>query len=273
MERRRSSLVRLGLLVVASAGIIALDRADAPVVSNVREGAETVLSPAEGAAEWVSRPVRNAWHGVDEYDELTDENAELREQLAEWEAAEIAETDNKRRVEELSAIVDLPWAGGTESVVAQVTSGPRSNFDFAVQINKGSDHGLAEGMPVVSGGGLVGLVEQVTADTATVELLTSSDLQVGVRVAEDGELGTARGQGRDEPLLVDSALDTDAELAENTALVTSGVDRSLYPEGIPVGTVVDTREGPAGLTLELLAEPVVDVHRLSYVAVLLWAAE
>lgn len=270
MERRRSSLIRLLFLVVISVVIIALDRADAPVVSSVREGAATVLSPAEGVADWVSRPVRNAWHGVTDYDELSDENAELREQLADSESADISETDNERRLEELSGLVDLPFAGGTESVVAHVTSGPRSNFDFAVQINKGSDDGLAEGMPVVSGGGLVGLVNQVTSSSATVELLTSSDLQVGVRVAEDGELGTARGQGRDEPLVVDSALDPEAEIEEGTALVTSGVDRSLYPEAIPVGRVLSTQEGPGGLTLELLAEPLVDVHRLSYVSVLLW---
>jgi rod shape-determining protein MreC len=273
MERHRGSLVRLGFLVLASVAIIALDRADAPVVRNVREGAATVLSPAEGTADWVSRPFRNAWHGVTDYDELSDENAELREQLAETDAVEIAETDNERRLEELSELVDMPWAGDTESVVAQVVSGPRSNFDYAVQINKGSDHGMAEGMPVVSGRGLVGLVSQVTGKTATVELLTSSDLQVGVRVAENGELGTSRGQGRDEPLVVDSALRPDAEVEEGTALVTSGVDRSLYPEAIPVGRVASTQEGPGGLTLELLAEPLVDVHRLSYVAVLLWTAE
>lgn len=269
-ERRRGSLIRLGVLVVLSVLVLALDRADAPVVSHVREGAAFVVGPLDGAADWASRPVRNGWNGVREYDDLTAENAELRDQLAELDAAGIEETDTARRLEEVSALVDLDWVGDVEPVAARVISGPRSNFSYAIQINRGGDDGIEEGMPVVSGGGLVGQVSHVTGGNATVELITSSDLQVGVRLASDGQLGVARGQGRDEPLLVDSELEVDDEVEEGAGLVTSGLERSRYPEAVPVAEVVSTREGPGGLTLELVAEPLVDVHRLSYVAVLLW---
>jgi rod shape-determining protein MreC len=270
MDRRRNAMLRLGILVVLSVIILALDRADAPVISHVREGASTVFGPVEGAASRVTLPVRNAWNGVREYDALVAENAELQEQITESAATDIEETDTARQLEELSELVGVEWTGDIESVTARVTSGPRSNFSNAVEINRGSDHGIAEGMAVISGRGLAGQVTRVSRSTSTVELITSSDLQVGIRMADDGELGVARGQGRGEPLVVDVALDVDAEVEEETGLVTSGLDRSRYPEAIPVARVVDTREGPGALSLELLAEPLVDVQRLSYVSVLLW---
>lgn len=271
-SRRRGSLVRLGAVVVLSVGLVALDRTDAPVIREVRDGVGAVLSPLEGVVSTITRPVRNAWRGVADYEDLQDENAALQEQLTELDAAEVVDGDRDRRLEELLAMEDLAWAGDIDAVAARVTSGPLSNFSQAVQINKGSNAGIEAGMPVVSGDGLVGRIGQVTDRTATVELITGPDLQVGVRLAETGELGTSRGQGHGSPLVIDSALDPDDEVPEGAGLVTSGVARSLYPEEIPVARVVETREGPAGLSLELLAEPLVDMDRLAYVKVLLWEA-
>jgi rod shape-determining protein MreC len=159
-------------------------------------------------------------------------------------------------------------------VAAQVVSGPRSNFSHAIEIDKGTDDGLAVGMPVVTGGGLVGRISRASGSTATVQMVTDPEFRVGVRVAETGELGTARGRGRDEPLTVDTAIDPDTEVPDGTGLVTSGVDRSVYPAGIPVGEVTSTRAGSGGLALELVIEPLIDVDRLSYyVSVLRWEPE
>ncbi|HEX6569816.1 MAG TPA: rod shape-determining protein MreC, partial [Acidimicrobiales bacterium] len=91
-----------------------------------------------------------------------------------------------------------------------------------------------------------------------------------VRLSTTGELGTAEGRGRDQPLKVDSSIAPDSEVAEGTGVVTSGVDRSAYPPGIPVGTVSSVREGSGGLALELVVEPLVDADQLSYVTVLQW---
>jgi rod shape-determining protein MreC len=261
------------VLVVVAVTVLVIGQRDLPVVRQVREGAATVLSPFEGIAETASRPVRDVWEGVTKYgdvDDLEAENRDLTARVAELEATQATETDTRRQLEELSATLDLPWVGDIPQVAAKVTSGPRSNFAHTVEVDKGSDDGIAEGMPVVTGGGLVGRVSRVSSDRATIELLTDPEFQVGVRLADSGELGTARGQGRDEPLVVDSGIEPGTEIAEGSALVTSGVDRSAYPDAIPVAKVADTREGAGGLSLELIAEPFVDVDRLTFVDVLLW---
>jgi rod shape-determining protein MreC len=272
IPRPSGSRTRIAVLVLASVTLLTVGLRDAPVVRDVREGASAVISPVEGAADTVTRPFRNAWHGVTDYEELRDENEQLRQQVADGDASEVRQSDAEQQLSELSAALDLPYAADVPTVAARVVSGPRSNFSHAVEIDKGTDDGLAVGMPVVTGAGLVGRISRASGSEATVELLTDPDYRVGVRVASSGELGTARGRGRDEPMTVDTAIDIDAEVADGTGLVTSGVDRSAYPAGIPVGEVTSTRQGSGGLALDLVIEPLADIDNLSYVSVMRWQA-
>jgi rod shape-determining protein MreC len=260
------------VLVAASITLVAFGLRDVGVIRDLREGASVVVDPIESAIGTATSPVRNAWHGITDYDELKDENDRLRADLSEAEAAAIGQSDAEQQLADLSASLDLPFAGDVPQVTARVVSGPRSNFSHALEIDKGADDGLAVGMPVVSGGGLVGRIGQVTGGSAQVEMITDPEFRVGVRVATSGALGTARGQGRDEPLRVDSSLNPRTEVEPDTGVVTSGVDRSAYPPGIPVGTVTDTREGSGGLALELVVDPLVDGEQLSYVTILQWQA-
>lgn len=270
MSNRRGSLIRLVVVVALSIATLAADHYNIPILREVRAGAATVAAPAEGVLGAVTRPFRNAWHGVTDYDEVVDENSAMADELAQHDAAEIANDDASRRLEELSAMLDLPWTGDIEGSTARVVSGARSNYSHSLSIDKGRSAGIKVGMPVIAGDGLVGRITQAGPNNARVDLLTGPDLQVGVRLAGTGAMGTLRGQGRHEPLLVDAALPPDAEVEEGAGLVTSGLRRSVFPEAIPVAKVIETRQGPGGLSLELLAEPLVDPQQLSYVTVLLW---
>jgi rod shape-determining protein MreC len=266
------SRTRMAVLVLASVTLVIVGLRDVPIVRDLREGAATVVSPVEGAISAVTSPVRNAWHGITDYDDLKDENDRLQAELAEAEAGGIGQSDAETQLADLSASLNLPFAGDVPKVTARVVSGPRSNFSHAIEIDKGTDDGIVVGMPVATGGGLVGRVIQATGSSSQVELVTDPEFRVGVRLATSGDLGTARGQGRGEPLAVDSSISPRAEVATGTGTVTSGVDRSAFPPGIPVGTVSSVRQGSGGLALELVVEPLVDVDQLSYVTVLLWQA-
>jgi rod shape-determining protein MreC len=266
------SRTRMVVLVLASVTLVVVGLRDVPIVRDVREGASTVANPVEDAIGAVTSPVRNAWHGVTDYEDVQRENERLQEQLAEADSSTIRRTDAERQLADLSASLNLPFAGDVPKVTARVVAGPRSNFSHAIEIDKGTADGLVVGMPVATGGGLVGRVDQVTANAARVEIVTDPGFRVGVRLATTGALGTASGQGRDEALTVDSSISPTTAVDAGTGVVTSGVDRSAFPPGIPVGTVSGTRQGPGGLSLELDVDPLVDVDQLSYVTVLLWQA-
>lgn len=269
-RRTGRSRLTLALLVLTSLTLLTLDFRDSELVQSARRVASTALSPLRGAAETVSEPFSNAWHGITDYGDLESENEALRAELDELRGDSVADENAAEQLAGILDQLDIEWVGDIPTAAARVVAGPASNFTHTIELDKGSGAGVKVGMPVVNGAGLVGKVVQVTSDRATVQLITDPDFAVGVRLVPDGALGTATGSGDGEDLVVDTQLEADAEVAEGTVLTTSGADRSAFPGDIPVGTVRRSREGSGGLTLDLVVEPLADTEKLAFVTVLLW---
>ena len=269
-RRTGRSRLTLALLVLTSVTVLTLDFRDSSVVSGAREVAATVFSPIRGVAETVTEPFANAWDGVTGYDDLERENDELRAQIDEMRGERVRDEDAAEQLDALLEQLQIEWVGDIPTATARVIAGPGSNFSRAIEIDKGSADGLKEGMPVVTGAGLVGKLVQVTANRSHVMLVTDPDFAVGVRLVDSGATGTAEGAGEDEPLVVDTGLEEGTEVPDGAALTTSGSDRSAFPGFIPVGTVVGTRPGSGGLTVDLEVEPLADTSKLAFVTVLLW---
>jgi rod shape-determining protein MreC len=269
-RRTGRSRLTLALLVLTSLAVLTLDFRDSSIVTRARDVASTVFSPLRGVAETVTSPVANGWHGVTDYGDLKRQNEELRAQVDELRGKAVQDEGAADQLAGVLNQLDIPWVGDIPTATARVVAGPASNFSYTVEIDKGSSAGLKVGMPVVDGAGLVGRLVQVTKHRASVQLITDPDFAVGVRLVTDGSLGTAKGAGKGEDLLVDTQLEAGTKVANGTALVTSGADRSAFPGDIPVGRVRGSRKGSGGLALDLVAHPLADTERLAFVTVLLW---
>lgn len=269
-RRTGRSRLTIALLVLTSITVLTLDFRDSSVVSGAREVAATIFSPLRGVAETATEPFSNAWNGVTGYGDLERENEELRALVDEMRGERVRDEDAAEQLAVLLEQLEIDWVGDIPTATARVIAGPGSNFSRAVEIDKGSDHGLKEGMPVVTGAGLLGKLVQVTGQRSHVMLITDPDFAVGVRLVESGITGTAEGTGEGDPLIVDTGLEAGSEVDEGAALTTSGSDRSAFPGFIPVGTVTGSQPGSGGLTVDLVVEPLADTSRLAFVTVLLW---
>src|SRR3546814_4711203 len=117
----------------------------------------------------------------------------------------------------------IDWVGDVPTTAARVVAGAPSNFSHTVEIDKGTDDGVREGMPVITGAGLAGKVVQATGGRSTVQLITDPEFKVGIRILSNNRTGTATGRGPGEQLIVDTSLTPeDAEVRRGTALTTSG---------------------------------------------------
>lgn len=272
-RRTGRSRLTLALLILTSVALLTLDFRNSAVVSAARRVASSAFSPVRGVAETATEPFTNAWHGITGYGDLKAENDALQAQIDKMRGAAVQDRDATAQLGALLDQLDISWVGNIPTVAARVVAGPMSNFSHGIEIDKGSADGLKVGMPVVNGAGLVGRLVQVTAHHASVQLLTDPDSAVGVRLVSGGTPGTARGTGAGEDLVVDTGIEATANVDKGAALVTSGADRSAFPGSIPVGSVVRTRKGSGGLTLDLVVRPFAATQRLSYVTVLLWSGE
>ena len=271
---RRTSRPRftLGLILLTAITLITLDyRADGGgVTGSIRGAARTVLSPIGNAVGFALTPVGNVIGGVLDFGRVRHENAQLRDELAQDRSDVIAAQDAKRQLKTALDQLNLNDPGDVPSVAARVTGSSPSVLQFTLEIDKGTKDGIARGMPVVSGGALVGRIVRVTSSRSTVRLLSDPSLSVGVRLSRTGDLGVATGDGGD---LLISLVEPTTEVKKGDSLVTSGLQQSEYPPGIPVGTVTSAKRDTSGLAQSVRVKTVVNLRRLSFVRVLQWSPE
>lgn len=272
--RPRPTIVILLLLTVT---VLTLDFRDVGVVKDARQWAGTALDPLQDAADWAGTPFSNMWNGITHYNDVTEENRQLREQLAQLEGQENqAESAAQviERLEQLLGEADIPWIGDLGTATARVIQEPSNAFAHEIVIDKGSSSGIEIGMPVVTHLGLAGRIVEVEPNRSWVRLITDPEFNVGVRLVDNQRFGVSSGQGPNRDLRIDTGIEPDEEdgdIADGALLETSGIDnRSPFPALIPVARVTEIRTANGGLNVELLAEPLVDLGELSFVNVLLF---
>lgn len=237
------------------------------VLGSVRSGARDILVPVQSGLGEVAEPVANFADGIVNAGDLKAENRRVRDENLRLQGQVLAAADAQRQLTALLDLNKLEVVKDIERVTARVVNTAPSNVQLTVEINRGSDHGVAIGMPVVVGSGLVGRVESKTGKTSIVRLITDPEMRVGARLAPSGVLTSVKGNGAGA-LLKAEQIKPDVIVPEGEAVVTSAIG-GTYPDSIPIGRVVRA-EAVAGVSYQRVeVEPVIDFGRLEFVDVLL----
>ena len=259
------------VITLLAVTLVTVDALGGNAFDPVRNVASDVLSPVSGAVRWATTPFRNAWKGISGYEELEEENRQLREELEQVEGDRIESANAIEQLDRLRAQLNIGFVGDIPTEVARLSSGPRNNFtDHRVEIDKGSDSGLEVGMPVVTKAGLVGRLERVSNRTSIVQLMTDPAFAIGVRVAETQDLGIGHGSGADNPFVVDRGIDITDQVDVGDAVVTSGLQRAVMPPDLPVGVVAEIEPDEAASSLILRVDLGKKIDQLDVVQVLKW---
>ncbi len=172
----------VALLVLTALLLLTLDLRGVAGLNVVRSGFVQVMSPIETAARVVARPVTNAWRAVTTFDEVREENLNLREQIDAQRGNEIAarnaiiENQQLRALNALESLTDIP------SVTAGIIGESPSNIDQVVEIDRGRRDGIQVGMAVANEAGLIGKVTSVFENSSLIMLVTDARYAVEVKV-------------------------------------------------------------------------------------------
>lgn len=169
-------------LLLSSVLLLTLDLRGNQILDAARNGFQQAMDPLESAAEVVSRPIRNAWRGITAYDDLAEENEDLRRQLDAQRSDQITARAAVIEFQALLELNNLPSLSDYPAVTARVIGATPNNLDQIIEIDKGGDEGIAIGMAVVSEGGLVGKVTRVSADRSFIMLVRDQRYAVGAKV-------------------------------------------------------------------------------------------
>ncbi|HSG98739.1 MAG TPA: rod shape-determining protein MreC [candidate division Zixibacteria bacterium] len=129
----------------------------------------------------------------------------------------------------------------------------------AIEVNKGEAQGVQVGQSVISGRGLVGRVDQVTARTALVQLLTDPECRVAGRVSSSREQGIVRFYPSRGLALANVPID--GQVKQGDLVISSGLGGS-FPEGLPVGVVKSVMRNEREIFADVILQPVVNFNAI-----------
>ena len=192
--------------------------------------------PADLADSVLSR--RELLHQVDN---LRRENQQLRSQAVQGVAI-ARENDQLRTL--LGWQKTVPW----RLKLANVVMRDPANWWRTVQIDLGSRDGLRENLPVITDAGLIGRISSVSQTHSQVVLIGDPSCRVSATVdnsARDKGVLVAGGT-LDTSLVELTYLASSANLKPGQSVITSGLGE-VFPAGIPIGQIVDSRAVEYGL--------------------------
>ena len=258
-------------LVLASAALMVVDKADSSPIEPARRVVGEVVGPVQAGVSTVVRPLvdlpgalRSNGSLRDDVNRLETENADLRNQLGK------AGYDDQR-LADLQGLRALSGDIGYALVPARVIAiGPAQSFSSTVTLDAGSDAGLHSDMTVVAAEGLVGRITSVTAHTATVLLIVDDTSSVGGRIGDNQELGFVNGHGTlgtDDRLELELADRNVVPKVGQSILTWGSQGGSPYVAGVPIGTVEKVYESLRETSYRAVITPAVDFTALDLVGV------
>jgi rod shape-determining protein MreC len=239
------------------------------VFTPVQEGASKVLSPVRDLDGWVSSTL----HAKSRNKQLESALATLNTEVAQAGTAR-QDYNQLSRTVQLSNRLNLGQYG---PVYANVTTYNPSVWYRTVTIDKGVGDGIRDGDPVLSAQGLIGDISDVGSNNATVSELSSPKYGVEAKIlsgANGGLVGTVvPAVGNPTTLQVEQT--PNVNIQPGDPVVTAGFNdpsnpiiKSLYPPGIPIGTIssFDYNQYANDGTVDV--SPDVDLHNISQVEIL-----
>lgn len=218
----------------------------------------------------ISSSVYGAANSVTSYFYLRTINEDLQTRLADLELENISLRRQLQRADERlfadsikpdSALMPYNF------IIGRVINNSIVRPNNFITINRGSLDGVAPEMGVVDQNGIVGIVNVVGPHTARVISVLNSDLRLSCKVKGSDAFGSLVWDGKTSRQAVLEELPRHVEFSPGDTIITSGYS-VVFPEGIPVGTVVEQMRDADDNFYSLRVELLTDFATLSTVRII-----
>lgn len=225
----------------------------------------TVTSPATRGITALNDSVRSVWDGYLYLAGVKEENRRLLQTIKIQNERLIRGSEALLENARLRALLRMKETLPGTSVPVSVIAEEATPWFRTVVVDRGSQDGIREGVPVVALNGVVGQVIKVGATSAKVLLLTDHASAMAATVQRSRARGVVKGKGGDLCSLEFASRQDDIRLGD--IVVTSGVG-GVYPKGIPIGEVTMVKKGEYGIFQTVTVRPAVNLSRLEELLVL-----
>jgi rod shape-determining protein MreC len=259
-------LLWLGLFASLSVTLIVLDQMQR--LQTVEEAASRVFLPMQEAVTEKTNPLFDFWNTVTQISQLSRENEQLRQQLADLQAQN---TDLSRiQAENETMRSQLKYAQSSPQFTllpANVVGKDLHGLNDFIEIDHGTADGLKAQMTVVSPDGyLVGRVLNLTEHRARVLIITNPSSSVAASIddaAKPEDVVDGKVHGR----LVMSNIPQTAKVKVGENVLTSGLGGN-FPKGLKIGQIATLNNSDVQLFQQAEIAPYCDFGHLGAVEVI-----
>ena len=228
-----------------------------------------IFNPVISTQSWLSEryvAFRDFFTSPRDMATLRAQNQALEQEVAQLQSEIVALQESLSQSEILFTLLDFARSHPEHKYIAATVIGREiSPYLQYVIIDKGSNHGIRYGMPVVTEEGLVGRIDAVIANASRVKLITDASMTVNVRLKTANVDAQTTGSITGEISL--GMVPQDAEVQTGDVLLTSGLG-GTYPPNIFVGQVLSMQSKQNTLFQTGSVQAVVDFQGLSAVLVI-----
>ena len=217
---------------------------------------------------FITGGVKNTVAGIFKYDEVKNENEQLKEKLRKAEETNkdlLLTKDELRQLKDLSRSLSFdPYKNRKQAVAARITEIDNSNPYIVFTVDAGTEDGVSKDDIVVDGKGLIGKVLDTGKHWSKVVSVLSETNNISFKsLRKTSVMGVLAGDGK--KILKGYVMKKEAPIIKGDILVTSGI--GVYPEGIKIGKVssVDYDEDRQLKVVEV--QPTVEFETLQKVTI------
>ena len=161
---------------------------------------------------------------------------------------------------ELLEINEFNIANNFNLIVSKVYLRDIYDFTNTLTIYKGTNSGLKEGLAVINNSGLIGTIKSVSDEASVVELITSKNSNISVRINDNyGILKMDKG------VLVVKDLVANSDISIGDEIYTSGLGN--LPSDIYVGKVINVSLNNTEIEKIIEVDLAVDLENINYILV------
>lgn len=152
-------------------------------------------------------------------------------------------------------------------IPAHIISNSVYNRNNYLTIDKGRLLGVGPEMAVVSPNGIVGVTRFVSDNYSAVISVLNSNLSISTKIKKNNYFGSLVWTGNDYSIVELREIPVHVNISIGDTLVTSGYS-AMFPEGIPIGTIVEYKQNPGDSFYFIRAKLVVDYKSVTNVYVI-----
>lgn len=262
--RYKRFLLTAGVLLVAFL-TYALNLRNKEHANPVERAVMTLTAPVAGSAAFLSGSIGDVWSNYVDLIEVRRENIELRRSVKRLNERIVANHEAVVENHRLRALLELKASVAIPSIAVSVIGEDSSAWFKTLVVDRGSNDGLAEGLPVVAAGGVVGRVIKVAPQSSRVLLLTDHASAIAAIVQRSRARGVVRGAGGGRCSLEFTVKDEDVKVGDS--VISSGIG-GVFPKGLPIGEVTMVKKGEYGVFQTIEVRPTVNIGKLEEMLVL-----